>query len=146
MGDLREKLSEDLIIKLLKQSEEWLETSENKDFSQIYTFDVLSIISSLFYRREFQFMTPYQHDVSKLVTKILIKVKQYPLKWKKLKKIKAIIDRWGETVPEDCVLFPIILDKFLNTYFTPGVSIKVRNYNLFHPMFASRAFLKFLAN
>ena len=69
-------------------------------------------------------------------------MKEFPTRWKKLKKIKAIIDRWGETVNEDCPHFPSIFDKFLDTYFTPGVNIKVRNLNIFQPMFASRPYLK----
>ena len=41
--------------------------------------------------------------------------------------------------------FPTIFDKFLDTFFTPGMSIKVRNLNIFQPMFASRPFLKIFA-
>lgn len=131
---------------MLKLSESWLETNQHQDYCIRFAFDIISILSALFYRREFQFLTPYKSEVSKSLINILMKLKNYPKEWRKLKKIKAILDRWGETVAEDCPYFPQILRKFFDYFFLPEVSIKIRNTAIFHPMFASRTFLKVFAN
>ena len=99
------------------------------------------MIGSLFCRMEFQHITAYQSDITKIITNILLKV-EFPTKWKKLKRIKTLIDRWGESVTDECPIFLQLLAKFFDTYFLPSVSLNVRNYSIFHPISASRAFIK----
>lgn len=121
---------------------EWLVKFEGKDFVTNIAEDILSIMAHLFYRNEFQYLVGYPTQTSQLIVKILISLKEYPSKWKKLRKIKAIIDRWGDTLTENCEYFPVIVGKFFDMYFNPDVMVKSRSKAIFNPMFPSRAYIR----
>ena len=142
MQEMSESFNETVINDLLKLCLEWLVKFEDKQFSQDFAEDIVSIMAHLFYRNEFQYLVHYTSDTSKLLVKILVNLKSYSFKWKRLRKIKAIIDRWGDTLPENCEFFPIIAKKFFDTYFDSRVFVKSKSKAIFNPMFPSRAYVR----
>lgn len=71
----------------------------------------------------------------------MIKIDNFPLKWKRLRNAKVVIDRWAETVPEDSQDFKIIIKKFLTAYFNKNVTISSKSTStVFNPLFITRAY------
>lgn len=142
MQVLGRTLTEELINDFLRACLEWLARFENNSFSCNLAESLIYIMAHLFYRNEFQYLTPYSTETSQLLIKILVKLNKYPVTWAKLRKFKGLIDRWGDTVDENCPYFPLIIDKFFDSYFDQKTVVESRSKTIFNPMFPSRAYIR----
>lgn len=61
----------------------------------MFAEELVKIIVHLFYKGEYANIANYNTETSRLVEKVLLKMKQFPNKWRSLKKIKALLDKWG---------------------------------------------------
>lgn len=58
-------------------------------------------------------------------------MKCLPIKWKGLKKVKALLDKWGESITEVTPNLSILINKFLDSFFNPALKLKSRNFSQF---------------
>ena len=61
--------------------------------------------------------------------------------WKSFKKIKIILQRWGETAPQNCPLYVKVIEKFFGFYFDEKTMVKNIGRNIFNPLLASRGYM-----
>jgi hypothetical protein len=54
---------------------------------------------------------------------VLLQLKQFPLKWKTLRKFKSLLDRWGINMTETHENFTILINKFLDAFFDSKLKI-----------------------
>lgn len=79
--------------------------------------------------------------MSEQIKKILLEIKYFTHHWKLFKKIKLILERWGETAPQNCPEYAKIIRKFLDAYFDEKTNLKNLNRNLFNPLLVSRGYM-----
>lgn len=61
--------------------------------------------------------------------------------WKTFKKIKIILERWGESAPQGCPQYALLIKKFFEFYFDQKTVVKNMGRNIFSPLLASRGYM-----
>lgn len=99
MQIVSQKLTITSLTEFLKIGLKWITEEPGSDVYITYCMNLISFMAHLFIREEYSSMVNYNSDISQLIQKILCGIKHFTYKWKIFKRIKIILERWGETAP-----------------------------------------------